>query len=105
MTPKISTFEPFDYKDMLSKAKYGFMYDRCGNNGNETRPYIVLSENKELNKCVGYEISTYNNGITISSEFSMPKDWVNSETLTTDVNGIICSWLTKMGEYPLLNNK
>ena len=50
MKPKISTYYPFDYEDMLSKAKYAFIYDRCGNQGNEKRPYIVLSEDKKLNK-------------------------------------------------------
>ena len=101
--PKISTYYPFDYKDMLSKAKYAFMYHRCGNQANETRPYVVLSENKKLNKCLGYGISIYNNRIEINSEFSVPKDCVDTETLTTDVNGLLCDWLTQQGEHSLIN--
>ena len=103
MKPKISTYYPFDYEDMLSKAKYAFMCDRCGNQGNETRPMVVIEENAELNKCVGYEIDIYNNGIEINGEFSMPKDWVNTETLTTDVNGLLCRWLAQQGEHSLVN--
>ena len=103
MKPKISTYYPFDYEDMLSKAKYAFIYDRCGNQGNEKRPYVVLSEDEKLNKCVGLGISIYNNGIEVNSEFSMPKDWVDTETLTTDVNGLLCEWLTQQGESALIN--
>ena len=101
MKPKISTKQHFDYDDMINKSKYAFIYDRCGNHGNESRPMVVIDEDDQ-DKCIGYEISIYNNGIEINAEFSMPKSWVNTETLTTDVNGLLCSWLTSQGEYSMV---
>ena len=103
MQPKISTKYPFDYDDMISRSKYAFIYDRCGNQGNASRPMVVISEDHQNNKCLGFEISTYNNGIEQHAEFSMPKDWVNAESLTIDSNKLICDWLLNQNEQTLIN--
>lgn len=102
MRPKISTFYPFDYQDILSHAKYAFLYDKCGNQGSDIRPRIVVFEDDNLNKCTGYEIDIYNNGIELHGEFSMPKDSVDVSTLTRDVNTLLCDWLKDQGEYSLV---
>ncbi len=104
MKPKISTHFPFDYEAILSKAKYAFLYNRSGNQGSDTRPMIIISEDEKLNKCEGYSIGIYNNGIEIHSEFSMPKDWVDVKTLSTDINGLLCEWLIQKGEKELIDN-
>ncbi len=102
MKPKISTKYNFDYDDMISSAKYAFVYHRCGNQGNESRPCVVTGENKKLNKCIGFEISIYNDGIEQNAEFSIPKDWIDYETLTVDANQLICDWLIKQGQSSLI---
>lgn len=102
MRPKISTFYPFDYQHILSQAKFAFLYDKCGNQGSDIRPRIVMFEDDNLNKYTGYEIDIYNNGIELHGEFSIPKDSVNVNTLTRDVNGLVCNWLMEQGESFLI---
>lgn len=87
---------------MIKKSKYAFIYKRSGNQGSAHRPHVVMSEDKENNKCIGFSIAVYNNGIEQNSEFSMPKDWVDTESLTTDSNKLICDWLSDQGESALL---
>lgn len=102
MTPKISTYDPIDYRKLISKAKFGFLYDNAGNSGSCTRPYIVLDQHSKMEFV---EIGLHRDGITIKAEGSMPNDWsINSETLTIDVNKLICNWLISMGEYNLIND-
>lgn len=91
MKPKISAYYPFNYIDLLNNAKYGFMADK---------PMIVIDEN---NKCVGYEIDIYNDGIQISGQFTTDKKLIDIDSLTIDINNLICEWLIKNKEYSLIN--
>lgn len=103
MKPKISTVYPFDYEDMISKAKYLYLDHRCGNHGNETRPRIVTEEGED-GKIKGFSISIYKDGIEINSEFSSWKNLVEDlESLTLDVNKGICDWLVSSGSEELIN--
>jgi len=86
---------------MLSEAKYMFLYDKCGNQGNATRPRVVTGEKDGM--LIGYGIGIYNNGIEINSEFSMPKSTVDMESITKDVNKGICDWVLSLGEESLLH--
>jgi hypothetical protein len=98
--PQISAYEPFNYDDMLSKAKYAFIYDRCGNQGASVRPRIVTHEDGD--KCEGYELQIFGDGIAISGNFSMPKRITDMDT---DVNGLVCRWIIDMGESGLIQDE
>ena len=90
--PKISKYEPFDYKRLVNTSRFAYLYDRCGNTGNKIRPHIIIGElpNGKYN---GVEIEIYNDGIIRSGVFSIPKDFVDVKTLTLNVNDLICNWL------------
>ena len=70
MKPKISTYSPFDYNDLLENAEFGFIDSRRGNTGGERRPIVIVVEDVLHNKFDGFEIDVYNNGIKISAEIS-----------------------------------
>lgn len=97
--PKISTVYPFDYADMIAKAKFAYLDAHCGNTGSELRPMVIMGDDKFRPKSQywGFEIDTYRNGICQSGEvhgidkkqFEGYTDIVWSE----DVESIITGWL------------
>jgi len=90
--PTISKYEPFNYKELVNVAKFAYLYNRCGNTGNKIRPHIIIGELPD-GKYNGIEIEIYNDGIIRSGVFSIPKNFVDVNTLTLNVNDLVCDWL------------
>jgi len=91
-TPRISTVYPFNYKDMIDKAKFMFINPRA-----KDKPYVVM-EQDEKGFMKGFSIDLYRDGIEQHSEFSMGMTFFEAEidkaTLTTKVNDGILKWLS-----------
>ena len=93
--PKISTKQYFNYSELISKSKYGFIVDGVVH---------IITDETDPENLKGHTIKIYNDGIEINSDFSFGKRMIETDTLTTNVNKLICDWLNSINESEMVQD-
>lgn len=99
MKPKISKIEPFNYEEIKTKMLFCYIRERCGNNGNKTKPVIITK--KLSQKYEGYQFDQHQDGIECDAFLSTPISEIKTETLSRKPDKLISEWLINIG-YPEL---
>ena len=99
--PKVSNEWGFhlSFDELCEKSLYGF---RSSGGRDNQKPHIVLSEDEH--RIYGVQISNNQHGITISSEFSMPKNIGERPGIvfTKDCVALVVDYLRQTGAEDLV---